>query len=260
MIVILFNNDDLKGVFSLGAASLKSKTRENFALQMEEWLESQGDNIVSSSDLQDALNRNNSDTRSLIAFMTKFGFSDIIKEGKKYNPFFASEFFTPEGKAYLHIVIAERNCKQNPKAMSFIQNAKQLLVQKLIKQNVSKSESAGFCLSLRLLCKYECILKEEVYYAHALQCKGVEWQSILEKIDENRENGTEYRAYNRTDNQSTSVEECDDFDPGVMKKSNGFQIIGETLNMSGIARVSRNKITRLVSEQCMEDIIGGLNG
>lgn len=93
---------------SFGGASLSSP-REDVLLQIYAYLMSNAGRIVSSRTIQQAIDHNDGDIRSVIAILKKFGFTNLV-EGQNIN---TNDFFTDTGKTFIHVLRAKSSLTGN---------------------------------------------------------------------------------------------------------------------------------------------------
>lgn len=87
---------------SFGGASL-SAPREAVLLKIYAYLISHAGQTVKSTDIQQAIDHNNGDIRSIIAILKKFGFTNL-EEGQEIK---TENFFTDKGKVFIHVLRAK---------------------------------------------------------------------------------------------------------------------------------------------------------
>lgn len=209
---------------AIAGASFSEPRLENILL-MDDYLQSATARI-SSKDIQNYLqatySKDPSDLRSLISLMKKCGF--IVIDNKK--DFFASDYYSPKGEAFVHIVRAMSLAK-GTSALTNIEDAFKLILQDAIAFIISNKKEGyeNLKLLLELIIQTNTLSINEYLYglSERLVTPGKNVSAIAAEILHNRSINAHYSYTNKAS--------------GASIKSSAIQASRELLQQAGLIKV-----------------------
>lgn len=210
---------------SFGGASL-SQPREDYILEILDYVNSQGSNMITSKDIQRHLSTHDpGDVRSVITILKKFNLSNIDDS----YPISANVFFTDDGKAFANSLAATRT--DNPTVARYARLAYQSILKNSIAVFARSGEPTALSLSLilNIIGWTDTLTFDE--YCFALSEKIInpdfDFTDVANDIIENRRNHVSYSFQKEREKRDHTIEIVTDF-------SSILQNAREILQQAGI--------------------------
>lgn len=206
---------------SFGGASL-SNARMSTILAMDKYVRSQKNAFISSSDIQNNVEHNANDTRSLISVMRKLNLINLPER----SGIIASQFYTNNGDAYIHTLRALLELikmqKVFPDAYKATYRSLQLILQEGIWDHYKTKDNTSFGISiiLNIIGKTKTLNLDEYCFAlsETIVNSNYNFETITKNILNNREKNVVYsfkkkRLSTKKDNTGKRIEyEDENFD------------------------------------------------